>query len=130
MQMEFKDGRSAMHEHQRGRPVSLSLSLSLCAVTHIVIHYSKPPLLLMPLLLNGKAVFFSPARAQRRTQIIRRDGRGREEEEKARKWHKWPHYFLLSLSLSQLPFSSLWRQKGVRNKREIGARVTYTLDLG
>ena len=39
-------------------------------VTHIVMHYASP-LLLMPLWLNGKAVFFP----QRQSQIIRTDGR-------------------------------------------------------
>ena len=51
-------------------------------VTHIVMHsLCKPPLLLMPLWLNGKAMFFP----QRQSQIIRTDGRkrGRESEKVA-----------------------------------------------
>ena len=127
MQMEFKDGRSAMHEHQRGRPVSLSL----CAVTHIVIHYSKPPLLLMPLLLNGKAVFFSLRRARNagRRLFGRTDADGRKKR-KRESGINGLITFSLSLSLSAAVFEPLAPKRGEEQERWEEARVTELVNLG
>ena len=88
-------------------------SLSLCCDPHSNTLFKTPSSLDATFVEWKSRVFFSGARATQDADYS--DGRRREEEEKARKWHKWPHYFLplsLSLSLRAAVFEPLAPKRG------------------
>ena len=76
-------------------------------VTHIVMHYASPSPLDAPLVEWKSRVFSStPVSAYS-------DGRTEaKEEEKARKWHKWPHYFPLPPLFLRCRFRASGAKKG------------------